>query len=89
VTQPMKKQRARQPDPALGEALLLDKLDRLQTSIDLLNKDVRAVQDIILESRTTKRVLVAVVATLGSLGAGILSTVIWAVNRVLETGLIR
>lgn len=89
MAQPMKKQRVRQSDPALGEALLLDKLDRLQTSVDLLNKDVRAVQDIILESRTTKRVLVAVVATLGSLGAGILSTAIWAVNRVLETGLIR
>ena len=89
MSQPIRKQKIKQGESLLGEALLLDRLEKIQNSIDTLNKDVRAVQDIILESRTTKRVLLAVVATLGSLGAGVLSTVIWAVNRVLETGLIR
>lgn len=89
MTQPAKKQKLRQVEPVLGEALLLDRLDRLQTSIDELNKDVRAVQDIILETKTTKKVLLTMVATLSSLGAGVLSTVIWAVNKVLESGIIR
>lgn len=74
------------PSNDLSNALLLKRFDDMQQSLKILNEDVRKIQDTLLEVNTTKRVLSIVIGVAASLGAGLISAIVWTVTKVIENG---